>query len=71
MEIRKEILLNDQGLRMYVIIDENNNVSFEFDKNIEYLSSLVKLTDENNIGVILLGLNEMIYVKVAEFLGLG
>ena len=49
--MRKEILLNDQGVKMYCIIDENYNVSFEYDKNIEYISNLVKLTDENNLGV--------------------
>ena len=49
--MKKEILLNDQGVKMYCIIDENYNVSFEYDKNIEYISNLVKLTDENNLGV--------------------
>lgn len=47
----KEILLNDQGLKMYCIIDEDNNVSFEFDNNIKFLEKLITLTNENDLGV--------------------
>ena len=71
--MKKEILLNDQNLRMYCIIDEDNNVSFEFDKNIDFLGKLITLTNENDLGVktLFIGKKKILRIRKKEIQQVG
>lgn len=63
--MRKEILLNDQGLKIYCIID-GDSVSFEFDKNISFLSSQITLSENNGIKTLYIGKKRILRINGNE-----
>lgn len=60
--MEKGILLNDEGLKVTVII-ENDNISFEFDKNYEFLSNLLKVEKEDNLTFVYLGMKKILRIQ--------
>lgn len=60
--IEKEILLNDQGLKVKCIID-GDDISFVFDKNISFLSKLLRIENIRDFKLVYLGLKKVLKIR--------
>lgn len=60
--MEEEVLLNDQGLKMKCIID-GDDISFEFDKNISFLSRLLRVEKIKDFKLVYLGLKKILKIS--------
>ena len=60
--MEEEVLLNDQGLKMKCIID-GDDISFEFDKNISFLSKLLRIEKIRDFKLVYLGLKKILKIS--------
>ena len=60
--MEKGILLNDEGLKATIIFDEDN-ITFEFDKNYEFLSNLFRIEKTENLIFVYLGLKKILRIE--------
>ncbi len=60
--MEKGILLNDNGLKVNCIL-EDNNISFEFDKNLDFLSDLLRIEKTDNLIFVYLGLKKILRIE--------
>ena len=47
--MEKDILLNNDGLKVKCVVDRDHNVYFEFDKNLEFLSNFFRAEKNGNL----------------------
>ena len=59
--VKKEILLNDQGLKVNCIIDEDD-ISFEFDNSCSFLSKLIRVETVRDIKLVYLGFKKILRI---------
>ena len=60
--MEKDILLNDDGLKVKCILEEGN-VYFEFDKSYEFLNGLLKTEKSGNLTFVYLGLKKILRIE--------
>ena len=60
--MEKGILLNDSGLKVNVIF-EGDNITFEFEKNYEFLSNLLRVEQVDNLTFVYLGLKKILRIE--------
>ena len=60
--MEKGILLNDEGLKVTVIFDKDN-IIFEFDKNYEFLSNLLRIEKNENLTFVYLGMKKILRIE--------
>ena len=60
--MEKEILLNDQDLKVKCILEENR-ISFEFDKNLDFLNDLLRIERTDNLVFVYLGLKKILRIE--------
>ena len=59
--MEKRIELNDEGLNVNIII-EDGNISFEFDKNYEFLNDLLRVEIVDNLKFVYLGIKKILRI---------
>lgn len=60
--MEKDIILNDEGLKVKCVVDTDGNVYFEFDKNYEFLSNFFKAEKNGNLIFVYLGLKKILRI---------
>ena len=60
--IEEEVLLNDQGIKVKCIID-GDDISFEFDKSISFLSKLLRVEKIRDFKLVYLGLKKILKIS--------
>lgn len=60
--MEKEIILNDQGIKFKCIID-NDNIVFEFPKNLEFFKKLIKVDDFIDGKYVRIGLKRILRIR--------
>ena len=60
--MEKEIILNDQGIKIKCIID-GDNIVFEFPKSLEFLNKLIKIDNYLDSKYVRIGLKRIIKIK--------
>ena len=60
--MEKGILLNDEGLKVNIIFEEDN-INFEFDKNYDFLSNLFRVEKTENLIFVYLGLKKILRIE--------
>ncbi len=65
IDMEKELLLNDQGVK-YKCIIEKDNISFEFDKNMSFLNKFITVTNRDNGVYVTLGMKLILTIKNNE-----
>ena len=62
--MEKELFLNDQI--KYKCIIENNNISFEFDKNLSFLNRFITKTKRDNTTFVSIGMKQILIIRNNE-----
>ena len=60
--MEKGIILNDEGLKATIIF-EKDNITFEFDKNYEFLSNLLRVEKNDNLTFVYLGMKKILRIE--------
>ena len=60
--MEKGIILNDEGLKVTVVF-EKDNLTFEFDKNYEFLSNLLRIEKNDNLTFVYLGMKKILRIE--------
>ena len=60
--MEKGIVLNDEGLKVTVVFEEDN-ITFEFEKNYEFLSNLLRVEKDENLTFVYLGMKKILRIE--------